>query len=142
MSEATLDLIRKEMRSGIRPAGAGDRVCNDECAFSFDTPFSPDGVYVSLKSYQAFGHEYVQLDRERTGCRLYVRIKHTRVPKPAAEDVTDSAPTKLAIGGEGGFKVNEDKYDTVKEHSLVLLGEPGTDNPSHRCPCRASTCRS
>ena len=75
--EATLDAVRKEMR-GIRAAGAGDKVCNDECTFSFDTPFSPDGIYVSLKSYQAFGCDYVQLDRERTGNRAQARAPDRR----------------------------------------------------------------
>ena len=50
-SEAALDAIRAAMRAGaVRPAGAYDKVVNDECTFSFDTPFSPDGVYVSLGS--------------------------------------------------------------------------------------------
>ena len=80
-----------------------DRVINDECAFSFDTPFSPDGVYVSLTSYQAFGKHFVRLDRERKGTKLYVHIKHTRVPKPAGAEEEATAPTKLGIGVAGGF---------------------------------------
>ena len=65
-TEVELDLIRASMR-GLRPAGAYDRVFNDECMFSFDTPFSPNGLYVSLTSYQGFGADYVSLDQERAG---------------------------------------------------------------------------
>ena len=33
-----------------------------------------------------------------------------------------AAPTKLAIGVEGGFSVDDaDKYDIVKEHALVIM---------------------
>ena len=108
-----------------RAAGAYDKVCNDECAFSFDTPLSPDGVYVSLKSYQAYGAHYVDLDHERTGNRLYVHVKHTRVakPPPTEEEKAAAAPTKLGIGVAGGFATEEDKYDVVKEHALYLLPE-------------------
>ena len=126
-TEEDLDKIRAVMRTGIKPATEFDRVCNDECAFSFDTPFSPDGVYVSLSSYQAFGEQYVQLDHERTGNKLYVRVKHTRVEKPesAQAKAEETAPTKLGIGVAGGFSVGDDKYDIVKEHSLVHIGEGG-----------------
>jgi ubiquitin carboxyl-terminal hydrolase 5/13 len=116
------------MRTGsIKSVGAYDRVCNDECTFSFDTPFSAEGVYVSMTSYQAFGDEYVQLDHERTGNKLYVRIKHTRVakPPPAEAEADKAAPTKVGIGVAGGFSVGEDKWDIVKENALVHIGDGG-----------------
>ena len=120
-SEAELDAIRSQMRAGIRAAGAYDKVCNDECAFSFDTPFSPEGLYVSFKSYLGFGAQFVQLDRERNGTRLYLHRKWSKIPKPPADE-DDDAPSKLAIGVEGGFKSDEQQYDVVKEESLVCFG--------------------
>ena len=122
-TEKELDAIRAAMRSAnIRPAGAYDKVVNDECTFSFDTPFSPDGLYVSLKSYQGFGKQYVQLDHERTGNKLYVHLKWKRTPKPELNGDDAAKPTKLAIGGEGGFAVGEDRFDIIKENSLVCIG--------------------
>ena len=126
-SEDDLNAIRGAMR-GLRAPGAYDRVFNDECMFSFDTPFSPEGLYVSLTSYYGFGAAHVGLDQEKAGApRLYAHLKWTKVPKeaPAApEGGADAAPTRMAIGVEGGFNVDEEKFDVVKEHSLVLLGGP------------------
>ena len=98
-----------------RPVTAYDRVCNDECTFSFDTPFSPDGLYVSLTSHQAFGKPHVGLDAERTGNKLYVHVKHTRVEKPPAPGAEAAAPTKLGIG------VAETRYHGFVAGSQMLL---------------------
>jgi ubiquitin carboxyl-terminal hydrolase 5/13 len=134
-TEGELGKVRGAMR-GLTPAGAYDRVCNDECAFSFDTPFSPEGLYVSLKSFQGFGKQHVHLDHERTGNRLYVHFKHTKVVKPPpTEEEAATAPTKLGIGVAGGFALGEDKYDVVKEHALVLLGAGGVEDVCIALPC-------
>ena len=123
------------MCCAVRAVGAYDRVCNDECTFSFDTPFSPDGLYVSLGSYQAFGQQYVKLDHERTSNRLYVHVKHTRVAKPVpSEEEAAANPTKLGIGVAGGFALGEDKYDVIKEHGLVLF-EGGAEKVRVALPC-------
>lgn len=83
-------MIRAAMREGnIQPVSAYDHVYNDECAFSFDTPFSPDGLYVSMKSFQGFGKPFVLLDRERTGNKLYVHLKWTRTLKPQPAEVRE-----------------------------------------------------
>ena len=136
-SEASLDAIRAAMRSGnIRAASAYDKVCNDECTFSFDTPFSKDGLYTSLKSYQSFGSQHVRLDRERTGNKLYVLAKHTRVlkPEPTEAEAAEKAPSKLGIGVAGGFGFEDDKYDIVKEHALVLVGATAAEDVSVPLP--------
>ena len=62
-----------------RVPGPRDHVHKDECAFSFDTPLSPGGVYISLVSWQAYGSDYVALDHECTGCQLYLHEQWTRV---------------------------------------------------------------
>lgn len=49
-----------------------DQVFKDECMFSFDTPLSKGGLYISLNTWQGFGKEYVSLDHTRTGNRLYL----------------------------------------------------------------------
>jgi len=121
-TEAELTLIRAAMRSpGVKVAGAYDKVYNDECVLSFDTPFSPTGLYVSLTTFQGFGEPHVMLDHERTGNALYVHFRARRVAKPPAAADADERPTQMAIGTPGGFQVDDDKYDVVKEHALVLL---------------------
>ena len=129
LDAAVLERVRGAMRS-VKVASAYDKVYNDECVFSFDTPFSPEGLYVSLSTFQGFGQRHVQLDHEKTGNQLYVHCKWTRIPKekPAEEE---AAPTRMAIGGEGGFAVDEEKFDVAKENALVIMPE-GTRVP---LPC-------
>lgn len=53
MAEALLDLVRAGMRrGGLRVPGHNDKVYKDECAFSYDSPESPGGLYVNIKTYQ------------------------------------------------------------------------------------------
>ena len=80
VDESTLEVVRGAMRaSPPRVPGPRDHVHKDECAFSFDTPLSPGGVYISLVSWQAYGSDFVALDHERTGCQLYLHEQWTRV---------------------------------------------------------------
>lgn len=131
-TEAELDAIRAAMRE-IRSPSAYDRVFNDECLFSFHSPFSPSGLFVSLHSFQGFGADYVALDQEKAGKpRLYVHAKWTKVAKEPSSSSSDQPPTKMAIGVEQGFKPDEDKFDVVKEYKLVLLGGPPVSVP---LPC-------
>lgn len=55
------------------------RVYKDECMFSYDSPLSPEGLYISLSSWQAFGKNFVKLDNQRTGNLLYLHIKSFKV---------------------------------------------------------------
>lgn len=49
--EEALTLIRAGMR-GLRPPGSHDKVYKEECAFSFDSPESPGGLFVNLRTFQ------------------------------------------------------------------------------------------
>jgi ubiquitin carboxyl-terminal hydrolase 5/13 len=51
VAESVLDLVRVGMR-GLKAPGFFDKVYKDECMYSFDTPESPGGLYVNLKSCQ------------------------------------------------------------------------------------------
>ena len=44
---------------------------------------------------------------------------------------TQARPDKLALGGDGGFKLEEDKYDVEKGQALAVLPQ-GLDIP---LPC-------
>ena len=89
--EATLVKVRAGMRA-VKVASAYDKVYNDECVLSFDTPFSPDGLYVSLSSFQGYGQRHVALDHEKTGTALYVHLKWTKVPKEAPPEDKEAPP--------------------------------------------------
>lgn len=71
MDFATLQAIH-ECAGSARVPTHTDQVFKDECMFSYDTPLSKGGLYISLNNWQAFGKEYVTLDHTRTGNRLYL----------------------------------------------------------------------
>ena len=79
----------------------------------------------------------MRLDRERTGNKLYVLAKHTRVlkPEPTEAEAAEKAPSKLGIGVAGGFGFEDDKYDIVKEHALVCVGATDAETVRVPLPC-------
>jgi hypothetical protein len=118
-----MNLVRAGMRQ-VRVPGAYDKVYKDECGFSFDTPFSPGGLYVNLVTMQGFGAAFVALDHQKSANALYLLQQYTKVPVPKEEHAEDG-PTRMAIGMEGGFQV-EDKFTVEKAHSLVLFPSRAT----------------
>jgi ubiquitin carboxyl-terminal hydrolase 5/13 len=114
-----LPVIRGEFPN-IRLPTAGDKVYNDECIYSFDTPFSDTGLFVSLRTFQGVGSRYLEEHSAKTGSKLYVHCKWTQVRKSVPEAAAEAAPTKLAIGVEGGFNVGGD-LEVVKENRLAVI---------------------
>ncbi|KAI9999721.1 hypothetical protein NQD34_011564 [Periophthalmus magnuspinnatus] len=111
--------------STIRVPKSGDRVHKDECALSFASPESEGGLFVCMNTFLGFGSQYVNRHYARTGQRAYLHITRTR--KPKSEDDSNSAaghppkkkPTRLAIGIEGGFDVDQDQYE--EDIKVVIL---------------------
>ncbi len=95
---------------------------------SFDTPESPAGLFVSMSNFQGFGADFVGLNSERTGAKLYLNIKWTKIPKPTPPPEEAAAPTKLAIGVEGGFQVDDEQYDYEKVRTAQLFAEHKKDS--------------
>nr|XP_037284301.1 LOW QUALITY PROTEIN: ubiquitin carboxyl-terminal hydrolase 5-like [Rhipicephalus microplus] len=107
----------------IRTPGHADKVYKDECVFSFDTPESEGGLYVCLNTFLGFSKKYVERRYAKTGNAVYLHLKTTKKEvtddRPAAKR---AAPTKLAIGLEGGFDVDMGKkYEYEHHNSLVIL---------------------
>ncbi|KAL3215825.1 hypothetical protein MRX96_033440 [Rhipicephalus microplus] len=107
----------------IRTPGQADKVYKDECVFSFDTPESEGGLYVCLNTFLGFSKKYVERRYAKTGNAVYLHLKTTKKEvtddRPAAKR---AAPTKLAIGLEGGFDVDMGKkYEYEHHNSLVIL---------------------
>lgn len=71
VSKDELNLVRKHM-SAVRAPAHYDRVFKDECQFSFDTALSPSGLYINMHSWQAFGHDFVEIDSRKSGQQLYL----------------------------------------------------------------------
>eukprot|EP01004_Peranema_trichophorum_P006623 NODE_543_length_2612_cov_74.803937_g466_i0.p1 GENE.NODE_543_length_2612_cov_74.803937_g466_i0~~NODE_543_length_2612_cov_74.803937_g466_i0.p1 ORF type:complete len:812 (+),score=207.62 NODE_543_length_2612_cov_74.803937_g466_i0:55-2490(+) len=119
MDPSLLEKVRSCLRS-VRVPSEGSQVYKDQCMFSFDSPFSPDGLFVSLSTHYGFGRDYLDLDHEKTSNRLYLHEKWTRVPKPPKKQ---DEITKVGIGVEGGFDVAEAAYDVEKMHSIFIMPE-------------------
>ncbi|XP_077509583.1 ubiquitin specific protease 5 isoform X1 [Amblyomma americanum] len=107
----------------IRTPGQGDKIYKDECVFSFDTPESEGGLYVCLNTFLGFSRKHVEKRYAKTGNAVYLHLKTVKKEitddKPAAKR---AAPTKLAIGLEGGFDLDQGKkYEYEHHNSLVIL---------------------
>eukprot|EP01095_Lingulamoeba_sp_RSL-Kostka_P006618 TRINITY_DN2084_c0_g1_i4.p1 TRINITY_DN2084_c0_g1~~TRINITY_DN2084_c0_g1_i4.p1 ORF type:complete len:810 (-),score=356.58 TRINITY_DN2084_c0_g1_i4:2009-4438(-) len=121
--EACLDVLQHNINA-INLPNAFSNVFNRECVLSFDTPFSEDGLYTNLKTYEAFGKDWVQQDRIKNSSNVYLLQKWKKVEKEQEEDeneMKDEAPTKLALGVEGGFKLDSQKYDIIKDYYLAIF---------------------
>lgn len=115
-----LDIIKKHMNSEMRFPNPGSQVYKDECVFSFDTPESETGLYLNLTSHLSYGKDYVQLDHERTGQHIYLHQKWTKVMEEQPETTNKEKPTKLAIGTEDGFQLDQEKFHFDKEYKIVV----------------------
>lgn len=119
MADAILHL--QAAASRVRIALASDRVYRDECIFSFDSPLSPSGLYTNLSSFFSYGAPYLVYDRSEPPF-VYLHQQHKRTARVSSSSLVEAIPTKLAIGGTGGFAAaGEDKYELVKAFSIVLL---------------------
>lgn len=139
------DLIREVMTS-VKVPSRHDRVYKDECMFSFDTPETPTGLYTSLTTWQSFGADYVESDYQRNGNRLYLKQVWKRIisDEEATENSevggSDAAPSKMAIGVEGGFNVDQPSYSKhTKNYIVVFPQHMEIEYPNECIPTIVST---
>jgi len=114
--------LLKPLLGEVRVPTASDHVHKDECAFTFATPMSDEGINVSLKSFVGVGAEYLQDYSKKTGEHVYVNIKKR---KRAVED----SPEKDIANAGNVFEAskqlaNGPAYD--EELSLVVVDAPGS----------------
>jgi ubiquitin carboxyl-terminal hydrolase 5/13 len=114
------------LASRCRVATPSDTVLHSECAFTFHSPFSSDeGIVVNLNTFtgtiQALAFNNVSESKD-----LFLRVVKKRVEKPQEKKAgaEDDKPTKLAIGVEGGFSTDDEKYETVSTYSITVLEKP------------------
>eukprot|EP00605_Chrysophyceae_sp_TOSAG23-4_P001875 GSChrysophyteH1.ASY1.ANO1.2069.1 assembled CDS len=121
-TDEVLNVIRGEF-SKLRVPSSHDKVYKDECCLSFDSPYSPGGLYVNLVSLRGYGASYWRQDATKSGAKLYLHEEWVQNLKPENkhEEQKDSAPTKLAIGTKDGFNAFDSPYETTKVHRLCVL---------------------
>ena len=135
---AALPIIRSCFPT-LKAPTPSDRV-SFECSYSFDTAFSPGGLFVNLQSYTAAGEASLGLDRTRTGSSLYLHQVYTRVAPaaPASEGGASApapaAPAKLALGVAGGFALDAPPpFSVEKAHALVVFTGPPVGGGAGPC---------
>lgn len=145
-----MDAVRKAM-SSVKVPNRHDRVFNDECMFSFDTPYTPTGLYTSLTTWQSFGEDFVSFDFERHNHPLYLKQVWKRIIIPKDENANNdpmqlttedskplskTPPSKMAIGVDGGFNLDEQRYSKHITNSLIVFPQrfeiplPNADLPT------------
>lgn len=96
-----------------------DPVYRAQCQLSFKDPSSEGGLYVNLKTFEAYSTEFLEWDHSSSGCKLYLNIKSTR--KYHSENVEN--PTNLSIGKEGGYFPEKPFFEDLFEYNLVSFPE-------------------
>jgi ubiquitin carboxyl-terminal hydrolase 5/13 len=117
-----------ELATLANVASPSDVVWNEECAYTFHSPYTTDqGIVVDLNTFVGTCQEMALTTSSRG---IFVRIVKRRQRKEnkagALETVSVEAPTKLALGVEGGFTTEEDQFETVCTTSVVVLEKVGS----------------
>ncbi|XP_012275287.1 ubiquitin carboxyl-terminal hydrolase 5 [Orussus abietinus] len=120
-----MEILRQHLDK-VEVPKAGDKVYKDECIFSFDTPESPLGLFISLKTFLGVGAEYLELYYNKTKDPVYLRIKQTKKEIPTDQQDESNKVTKLAIGITGGFMPNQKKYTYEEEYAIIVFLPPTT----------------
>ncbi|KAM0730160.1 Ubiquitin carboxyl-terminal hydrolase 5 [Formica fusca] len=100
-----------------------DKIYKDECVYSFDTPDSPTGLYVSLTSFLGLNKGYAMWYYKKTSYAVYLHIQRTKKEIPSEEqgDGPEKKITRLAIGTAGGFMPDQQKYTYEEEYNIIIL---------------------
>nr|CAG4638254.1 EOG090X0181 [Cyclestheria hislopi] len=102
----------------------GDKIFKSECVFSFDNPESETGLYICMKTFVGVGREHVERFSAKTGNCVFLHIQRQKhvVSKDKSEHEPEKKITRLAIGVEGGFQVDDGKkYEYEDTHTIVIL---------------------
>lgn len=108
----------------VKIASASDKVYKDECVYTYDTPESENGIFVCLKSFIGVSKSALPLHFQKTQSHLYLKMKTFRREKLDESSQNDEPekkkPSKLAIGVEGGFGLDEKQFYFEHEYSLFV----------------------
>ena len=92
------------------------------------------GLYINLHTYQSYGVASLSCDTVSTTTpTLYAWVCKYQIPRaPTPEEQEGQvAPTKMAIGVQGGFKTEEQKYQTTTVVHVVARLPDGTQAVFH-----------
>ncbi|XP_033328036.2 ubiquitin specific protease 5 [Megalopta genalis] len=112
-----------EHLSTIRIPEKHDKIYKDECVYSFDTPDSLTGLYVSLSSFLGLGQDHVQRYYLLSKNPVFLHIKRTKeeIPSEPQGEGPEKKITRLAIGTSDGFAPDQQKYIYHETYQIVIL---------------------
>lgn len=107
----------------MQPPKTHDKVFREECAFTFDSPLSENGIYTNMKSFYSVAHDLLLYDHQLSGCEFYVHQKWTKseTQKQKEEERKEQKLSKVGIGVEGGAPLDDQEPDYDKQHSIVVI---------------------
>lgn len=114
------------LASSCRVATPSNTVLHSECAYTFHSPYSSEkGLVVNLSTFIGTieGLAFNNVSEEKA---IFLRIVKKRVEKKVEEGKEEeNKPTKLAIGVDGGFATDDDKYETISTYSVLVMEKSG-----------------
>lgn len=86
---------------------------------------STDGIYVCMKTFLGFSHQFVELFHQKTNNSVFLnlrRIAHPIIQVPDSDDdATKPKVTRLALNVEGGFQTNQQQFKYEEINTIVLM---------------------
>ncbi|KAK7487678.1 hypothetical protein BaRGS_00021097 [Batillaria attramentaria] len=82
---------------------------------------SETGLYVCMNSFLGLGKRFVEPYSAKTGNAVFLHIRRFRKEVPPEPTAPENKPTKMAIGVEGGFQVDDKKFVFEEQTAVVVL---------------------
>ena len=79
----------------LQVPSACDRVFSEECIYSFDSPYTDTGLYISLHTYEGVGAAYLGHHSRKTGSILYLHSKRLQVRREEEQGDDTSAEKEV-----------------------------------------------
>ncbi|CAF0873810.1 unnamed protein product [Rotaria sp. Silwood1] len=106
----------------VRVPGPNDNIYKDECLYSFDNPESENGLYICMSTFRGLGKDHLERHcNNNPGKNVFLHIVRKRKPIPVDANIEPTKVTKLAIGVEGGFDVNQSNRFTFEEQYSIYI---------------------
>ncbi|XP_047138707.1 ubiquitin carboxyl-terminal hydrolase 5 isoform X1 [Hydra vulgaris] len=106
---------------------SGDKIYKEECVYCFDSAISDGGLYVCLSTLWSTCRRHLHIHVRKKEKTVFLHLKKIEVIKDNESCSPEKKPTKLAIGVEGGFDVNQDKTEYEDVNCLVLTDLNGVE---------------
>ncbi|KAL7078352.1 hypothetical protein ACQ4LE_002410 [Meloidogyne hapla] len=114
-----------------------DKVYKDECYYCFDTPFAPEGLFISLFDFVGVCAKHLDLYVRKTSFRVFLNIKKFKVHNEDSEEPKDKiqrlciSQTEDKIGSEYSLRfhphvdipvrIEEDLGDKLREICDMII---------------------